>query len=145
MSTGERIVRLYAKGAPVGALHGRAVAFPDDGERWAAAWAVGAADGGFRLTVQGTVDTLTAPGTVRAPALVRPDASPSSVWRLQQVTPRGMVTVASAGELRSGTYVLTRGGFALGRDLFEEPGPDPKPVVIRTDDRAPHWTVELLN
>ncbi|GGY79428.1 RICIN domain-containing protein [Streptomyces omiyaensis] len=143
MSEHDRIVRLYAKGAPVGVHEGRLAAFPDDG-RHTAEWAVGAADGGFRLTVKGTEDSVTAPGTDRAPALVRPDASPASVWRLHRVTPDGAEPVRSLAGLTTGTYVLTHNGLALGRDLFEDRSPDPKPVVVRTDDREPHWTVEVL-
>ncbi|GGR15523.1 hypothetical protein [Streptomyces roseolus] len=143
MSEHDRIVKLYAKGAPVGVLDGRLVAFPVDEHR-TAEWALGEADGGFRLTVKGTEDRVTAPGTDRAPVLVRPDDSPASVLRLQRVTPEGAVTVTGLATLVTGTYVLSRGGLALGRDLFEDPSPAPKPIVIRTDDRAPHWTVEVL-
>ncbi|MFH9738055.1 hypothetical protein ACH4MA_10195 [Streptomyces roseolus] len=143
MSEHDRIVKLYAKGAPVGVLDGRLVAFPVDEHR-TAEWALGEADGGFRLTVKGTEDRVTAPGTDRAPVLVRPDDSPASVFRLQRVTPEGTVTVTGLATLATGTYVLSRGGLALGRDLFEDPSPAPKPIVIRTDDRAPHWTVEVL-
>ncbi|MFD6345816.1 hypothetical protein ACFWF9_13970 [Streptomyces roseolus] len=143
MSEHDRIVKLYAKGAPVGVLDGRLVAFPVDEHR-TAEWALGEADGGFRLTVKGTEDRVTAPGTDRTPVLVRPDDSPASVFRLQRVTPEGAVTVTGLATLATGTYVLSRGGLALGRDLFEDPSPAPKPIVIRTDDRAPHWTVEVL-
>ncbi|MFJ6522655.1 hypothetical protein ACIQJ4_30910 [Streptomyces filamentosus] len=143
MSEQDRIVRLYAKGAPVGVHDGGLAGFPGEGHR-AAEWAVGEADGGFRLTVKGTEDTVTAPGTDRARALVRPDGSPASVWRLQRVTPEGLTAVDALADLRTGTYVITQNGLALGRDLFEEPSPAPKPVVIRTDDREPHWTVEVL-
>ncbi|MEU2544668.1 hypothetical protein ABZ618_04390 [Streptomyces roseolus] len=143
MSEHDRIVKLYAKGAPVGVLDGRLVAFPVDEHR-TAEWALGGADGGFRLTVKGTEDRVTAPGTDRAPALVRPDDSPASVFRLQRVTPEGAVTVTDPATLDTGTYVLSRNGLALGRDLFEDPSPAPKPIVLRTDDRAPHWTVEVL-
>ncbi|MFI8252683.1 hypothetical protein [Streptomyces filamentosus] len=66
------------------------------------------------------------------------------MWRLQRVTPEGLTAVGSPADLRTGTYVITQNGLALGRDLFEEPSPAPKPVVIRTDDREPHWTVEVL-
>ncbi|MFE9041197.1 hypothetical protein ACFY9F_03080 [Streptomyces sp. NPDC012421] len=144
MSEHDRIVKLYAKGAPVGVHEGRLVGFPADRTR-TAEWAVGAADGGgFRLTVKGTEDSVTAPGTDRAQALVRPDSGPASVWRLQRITPDGVTTVTDLTALGTGTYVITQNGLALGRDLFEEPTPTPKPVVIRTDDREPHWTVEVL-
>ncbi|MER5739360.1 MULTISPECIES: hypothetical protein [unclassified Streptomyces] len=143
MSEHDRIVRLYAKGAPVGVHEGRLAGFPDEEHR-AAEWALGAVDGGYRLTVKGTEDTVTAPGTDRAQALVRPDASPASVWHLQRVTPDGITPVRSLATLTTGTYVITQNGLALGRDLFEDRSPTPKPVVIRTDDREPHWTVEVL-
>ncbi|MFF5501940.1 hypothetical protein [Streptomyces roseolus] len=143
MSEHDRIVKLYAKGAPVGVLDGRLVAFLVDEHR-TAEWALGEADGGFRLTVKGTEDRVTAPGTDRTPALVRPDDSPASVFRLQRVTPEGPATVTDPATLVTGTYVLSRNGLALGRDLFEDPSPTPKPIVLRTDDRAPHWTVEIL-
>ncbi|MFF9145537.1 hypothetical protein ACF1BN_11845 [Streptomyces sp. NPDC014861] len=143
MSEHDRIVRLYAKGAPVGVHEGTLVGFPAERHR-TAEWAVGAADGGFRLTVKGTEDRVTAPGTDRSPALVRPDDTPASVWRLQRITPDGVTTVTDLAALGTGTYVITQNGLALGRDLFEEPTPAPRPVVIRTDDREPHWTVEVL-
>ncbi|GHJ93717.1 hypothetical protein SNE510_32360 [Streptomyces sp. NE5-10] len=144
MSEHDRIVKLYAKGAPVGVHEGRLVGFPVDEHR-SAEWALGEADGGgYRLTVKGTEDTVTAPGTDRAQALVRPDATPASVWRLHRVTPDGITPVRSLTTLTTGTYVITQNGLALGRDLFEDRSPDPKPVVIRTDDREPHWTVEVL-
>ncbi|MFI8365581.1 hypothetical protein [Streptomyces sp. NPDC085466] len=144
MSEHDRIVKLYAKGAPVGVHEGRLVGFPADRNR-TAEWAVGAADGGgFRLTVKGTEDSVTAPGTDRAQALVRPDSGPASVWRLQRITPDGVTTVTDLAALGTGTYVITQNGLALGRGLFEEPTLTPKPVVIRTDDREPHWTVEVL-
>ncbi len=144
MSEQDRIVRLYAKGAPVGVHEGRLVGFPADDHR-TAEWAVGEADGGFRLTVKGTEDTVTAAGTDRAPVLVRPDTGPASVWRLQRVTPEGVTTITTAAALRTGTYVITQHCFPLGRDLFEPPTPTPRPIVTRTDDRTPHWTVELLS
>ncbi|WP_031014441.1 I66 family serine proteinase inhibitor [Streptomyces sp. NRRL F-5727] len=143
MSEQDRIVRLYAKGAPVGVHEGRLVGFLVDEHR-TAEWAVGEADGGFRLTVKGTEDTLTAAGTDRAPVLVRPDDTPASVWRLQRVTPEGVATVTTLDALGTGTYVITQHGLPLGRDLFEDRSLAPKPVVTRTDDRAPHWTVEVL-
>ncbi|GHB04109.1 hypothetical protein ACIQRS_28430 [Streptomyces termitum] len=143
MPENDRIVKLYAKGAPVGVLDGRAVCLSGDGRR-AAEWALSPADGGFRLTVKGTEDTLTAPGTDRAPVLVRPDTGPASVWRLQHVTPAGLGTVTDPAALRTGTYVLTQNALPLGRDLFESPAAAPHPIVIRTDDRTPHWTVEIL-
>ncbi|MFF2780073.1 hypothetical protein ACFVU3_34860 [Streptomyces sp. NPDC058052] len=143
MSEHDRIVRLYAKGVPVGVHEGRLVGFPADGHR-TAEWALGRADGGFRLTVKGTEDSVTAPGSDRAPALVRPDDSPASVWRLQRVTPEGTIPVTELAGLGTGTYVITQNGLALGRDLFEDPAATPRPIVIRTDDRAPHWTVEVL-
>ncbi|WP_282691952.1 hypothetical protein [Streptomyces sp. CC208A] len=143
MSEHDRIVKLYAKGIPVGVHEGKLVGFPADGHR-TAEWAVGPADGGFRLTVKGTEDTLTAPGTTRAQAEVRPDTTPASVWRLQRVTPEGLAAVDSPTALRTGTHVITQNGLALGRDLFEDPSPAPKPIVIRTDDREPHWFLEVL-
>ncbi|MFE5793041.1 hypothetical protein ACFQ8C_10760 [Streptomyces sp. NPDC056503] len=143
MSEHDRIVRLYAKGAPVGVHDGRLVGFLVDEHR-TAEWAVGTADDGFRLTVKGTEDRVTAPGTERSPALVRPDDSPASVWRLQRVTPAGVTTVTNLADLGTGTYVITQNGLALGRDLFEDRSLAPKPVVVRTDDREPHWTVEVL-
>lgn len=143
MSEQDRIVKLYAKGAPVGVLDGRLVGFLVDEHR-TAEWAVGEADGGFRLTVKGTEDRVTASGTDRSPALVRPDDSAASVWRLQRVTPDGTATVTDLAALGTGTYVISQNGLALGRDLFEDPSPAPKPIVVRTDDRAPHWTLEIL-
>ncbi|MFI8323188.1 I66 family serine proteinase inhibitor [Streptomyces sp. NPDC085529] len=143
MSEQDRIVRLYAKGAPVGVHEGRLVGFLVDEHR-TAEWAVAEADGGFRLTVKGTEDTLTAAGTDRAPVLVRPDDTPASVWRLQRVTPEGVATISGLDALGTGTYVITQHGLPLGRDLFEDRSLAPKPVVTRTDDRAPHWTVEVL-
>ncbi|MFE2560192.1 hypothetical protein ACFXGT_30070 [Streptomyces sp. NPDC059352] len=138
-----KVVRLYAKGAPVGVLDGRLVGLLVQQEQ-AAEWAVGPAGEGFRFTVKGTEDTIVSEGSDRAPAAVRPDESPASVWRLQRVAEDGITTITALDELRDGVYVIDQNGLALGRDLFEDRSPLPKRVVVRTDDRDPHWRVEVL-
>ncbi|MFB7515372.1 hypothetical protein [Streptomyces sp. NPDC056144] len=150
MSDIVKVVKLYAKGAPVGVLDGRVVGLLTHREQ-AVEWAVGEADGGFRFTAKGTEDTIvaeTAPlseGTGRAPVAVRPDDSPASVWRLQRVEPDGGVrTIAGLDDLDAGLYVIDQNGLPLGRDLFEDRSLLPKPVVLRTDEREPQWRVEIL-
>ncbi|MFF5428312.1 MULTISPECIES: hypothetical protein [unclassified Streptomyces] len=144
MSDAAKVVKLYAKGAPVGVLDGGLVALPAPGER-AAEWSVSLTDGGFRFALKGTDEVVTAAGTDRAPATVRPDTTEASVWRLQYVDAEGTTTLTSLADLRDGTYVIDRRGLALGRDLFEPRTPGPKPVVVRTDDRTPFWRVEILD
>ncbi|MGW0120674.1 hypothetical protein [Streptomyces sp. NPDC003327] len=146
MSDTDRIVKLYAKGAPVGLLNGGLVALLVEREL-AAEWAVSQEPGGFRFTVKGTEDVIAADGTERAPVAVRPDDSPASVWRLQRVDGTGapaLATVDSLADLRTGTYVIDQHGLPLGRDLFEDRSLTPKPVLVRTDDRDPLWEVEVL-
>ncbi|MEU7068828.1 hypothetical protein AB0B30_01670 [Streptomyces narbonensis] len=143
MSDIVKVVRLYAKEAPVGVLDGRMVGLLAQPEQYAE-WAVSPEGGGFRLTVKGTEETVVAEGVERAPVAVRPDDSPASVWRLQRVTEEGVRTVAGLDELRDGFYVIDQNGFALGRDLFEDRSQLPKRVFVRTDDRDPQWRIEVL-
>ncbi|MFJ5834905.1 hypothetical protein [Streptomyces sp. NPDC093089] len=143
MSDTGKVVRLYAKGAPVGVEGGVLVGFPADRGR-AGEWLVTREADGFRFTAKGTEETIAAEGTGRAPAAVRPDASPASVWRIQRLDADGATTVISLADLRTGTYVIDQHGLPLGRDLFEDRSPLPKPVLVRTDDRDPRWTIEVL-
>ncbi|MER6097255.1 hypothetical protein ABT154_15640 [Streptomyces sp. NPDC001728] len=144
MPNAGKIVKLYAKGAPVGVEDGALVGFLVDPAR-AAEWLVTREDQGFRLTAKGTEDTVVAEGTDRAPAAVRPDESPASVWRLQRVDADGATTVTSLADLRDGTYLIDRNGLALGRDLFEDRSLLPKRVFVRTDDREPFWRIEVID
>ncbi|WP_306327131.1 hypothetical protein [Streptomyces venezuelae] len=144
MPNAGKVVKLYAKGAPVGVLDGAMVGFLTDPAQ-AGEWLVTREDEGFRLTAKGTEETVTAEGPERAPVAVRPDDSAASVWRLQRVGRDGdTTTVTSLADLRDGTYVIDQNGLALGRDLFEDRSPLPKRVFVRTDDRDPQWTVEVL-
>ncbi|MEU5216324.1 hypothetical protein AB0G79_08980 [Streptomyces sp. NPDC020807] len=144
MSDVVKVVKLYAKGAPVGVLDGRLVGLLAHPEQ-AAEWAVSPEGDGFRFTVKGTEDTIVAEGAERAPAAVRPDASPASLWRLQRAEPDGGVrTVTGLDDLDAGLYVIDQNGLPLGRDLFEDRSSLPKPVVLRTDEREPQWRVEIL-
>ncbi|MFD7959997.1 hypothetical protein ACFV5J_04215 [Streptomyces zaomyceticus] len=143
MSNVGKVVRLYAKGAPVGVEDGALVGFLVDPAR-AGEWLVTREDGGFRITAKGTEETIASNGTDRAPAAVRPDDSPASVWRLQRVDEDGTSTLTSLADLRDGSYVIDQNGLALGRDLFEDRSMLPKRVFVRTDDRDPQWTVEVL-
>ncbi|WP_435970424.1 hypothetical protein [Streptomyces sp. Qhu_M48] len=143
MAHAGKVVKLYAKGAPVGVEDGALVGFLADPEQ-AGEWLVTRADDGFRLTAKGTEETIASAGTGRAPAVVRPDDSPASVWRLQRVDGEGSTTVTSLADLRDGTYVIDQNGLALGRDLFEDRSLLPKRVFVRTDDRDPQWTIEVL-
>ncbi|MEX0170920.1 hypothetical protein [Streptomyces sp. LMG1-1-1.1] len=144
MSDTGKVVRLYAKGAPVGVEDGVLVGFLTDQGR-AGEWLVTREAGGFRFTAKGTEETIASQGTDRAPAVVRPDASPASVWRIQHLAADGATTVTSLTDLRTGDYVIDQRGLPLGRDLFEDRSALPKPVLVRTDDRDPHWTIELLD
>ncbi|MEU3693779.1 hypothetical protein [Streptomyces narbonensis] len=143
MSDIVKVVRLYAKEAPVGVLDGRMVALLTQPEQYAE-WALSPEGDGFRITVKGTEETVVAEGGERAPVAVRPDDSPASVWRLQRVTEDGVRTVAGLDDLRDGVYVIDQNGFALGRDLFEDRSLLPKRVFVRTDDRDPQWRIEVL-
>ncbi|MFI6420885.1 hypothetical protein ACIBG6_26195 [Streptomyces sp. NPDC050842] len=138
-----KVVKLYAKEAPVGVLDGHLVGLLVERQQ-AAEWAVSPAGGGFRFTVKGTEDTVVAEGSERAPVAVRPDDSPASVWRLQHVTEDGVTTVTRLDEVRDGVYAIDQNGFALGRDLFEDRSLLPKRVFARTDDRDPQWRIEVL-
>ncbi|MDV9190055.1 hypothetical protein R6L23_17875 [Streptomyces sp. SR27] len=144
MPNAGKAVKLYAKGAPVGVEDGAVVGFLVEPAR-AAEWLVTREDQGFRLTAKGTEDTVVAEGTDRAPAVVRPDDSPASVWRLQRVDADGATTVTSLADLRDGTYLIDRNGLALGRDLFEDRSLLPKRVFVRTDDREPFWRIEVID
>ncbi|MFE5947701.1 hypothetical protein [Streptomyces sp. NPDC056480] len=147
MSNAGKVVKLYAKGAPVGVEDGAVVGFLVDPTR-AGEWLITRADGGFRLTAKGTEETIASEGTERAPVVARPDDSPASVWRLQHVEDDGdtlaLTTLTSLADLRDGTYVIDQNGLALGRDLFEDRSLLPKRVFIRTDDRDPQWRIEVL-
>ncbi|KQX53194.1 MULTISPECIES: hypothetical protein [unclassified Streptomyces] len=144
MPNAGKVVKLYAKGAPVGIEDGALVGFLVD-PAGAVEWLVTREDQGFRLTAKGTQDTVVAEGTDRAPAVVRPDGSPASVWRLQRVDADGTTTITSLADLRDGTYLIDRNGLALGRDLFEDRSLLPKRVYVRTDDREPLWRIEVLD
>ncbi|WP_329623829.1 hypothetical protein OG357_28280 [Streptomyces sp. NBC_01255] len=143
MSDIVKVVKLYAKEAPVGVLDGHLVGLLIERQH-AAEWAVSPEDGGFRFTVKGTEDTVVAEGGERAPVVVRPDDSPASVWRLQRVDEDGATTVTRLDDLRDGIYAIDQNGFALGRDLFEDRSLLPKRVFARTDDRDPQWRIEVL-
>ncbi|WP_406057868.1 hypothetical protein OG462_14590 [Streptomyces sp. NBC_01077] len=147
MSNVGKVVRLYAKGAPVGVEDGALVGFLVDQTR-AGEWLVTREGEGFRLTAKGTEETIASEGAERAPVAVRPDDSPASVWRFQHVEGDGdtitLTTITSLAELRDGTYVIDQNGLALGRDLFEDRSLLPKRVYIRTDDRDPQWRIEVL-
>ncbi|ALO07913.1 hypothetical protein AQF52_2318 [Streptomyces venezuelae] len=145
MSDIVKVVRLYAKEAPVGVLDGRMVGLLEQREQaHQVEWAVSPEGDGFRLTVKGTEETVVAESGERAPVAVRPDDSPASVWRLQRVTEDGVATVLRLDDLRDGVYVIDQNGFALGRDLFEDRSQLPKRVFARTDDRDPQWRIEVL-
>ncbi|MFD3530787.1 hypothetical protein [Streptomyces sp. NPDC058664] len=139
-----KVVKLYVKGAPLGVEDGVPVGFLVDRER-APEWLISHEAGGFRLTAKGTEETIASEGTERAPAVVRPDDSPASVWRLQRVDGDGVTTITSLADLRDGTYVIDQNGLALGRDLFEDRSLLPKRVFVRTDDRDPQWRIEVLD
>ncbi|MFF3836727.1 hypothetical protein [Streptomyces sp. NPDC001930] len=147
MSNAGKVVKLYAKGAPVGVEDGAVVGFLVDPTR-AGEWLITRADGGFRLTAKGTEETIASEGTERAPVVARPDDSPASVWRLQRVEDDGdtlaLTTLTSLADLRDGTYVIDQNGLVLGRDLFEDRSLLPKRVFVRTDDRDPQWRIEVL-
>ncbi|MFE0647521.1 I66 family serine proteinase inhibitor [Streptomyces sp. NPDC059534] len=143
MSDIGKVVKLYAKGAPVGVEGGALVGFLVDQGR-AGEWLVTRAHEGFRFTSKGTEETIASASTDRAPVVVRPDDSAASVWRIQHVTDDGTTTVTSLADLRTGTYVIDQQGLALGRDLFEDRSLLPKRVFVRTDDRDPQWTIEVL-
>ncbi|APE21256.1 MULTISPECIES: hypothetical protein [Streptomyces] len=144
MPNAGKVVKLYAKEAPVGVLDGALVGFLTDPAQ-AGEWLVTRQDEGFRLTAKGTEETVTAEGPERAPVAVRPDDSPASVWRLQRVGRDGdTTTITSLADLRDGTYVIDQNGLALGRDLFEDRSLLPKRIFVRTDDRDPQWRIEVL-
>ncbi|MFF5917237.1 hypothetical protein ACFY8C_02650 [Streptomyces flavochromogenes] len=147
MSNAGKVVKLYAKGAPVGVEDGAVVGFLVDPTR-AGEWLITRDAEGFRFTAKGTEETITAEGTERAPVVARPDESPASVWRLQRVEDDGgtlaLTTLTSLADLRDGTYVIDQNGLALGRDLFEDRSPLPKRIFVRTDDRDPQWRIEVL-
>lgn len=147
MSHAGKVVKLYAKEAPVGVEDGAVVGFLVDPTR-AGEWLITRHDEGFRLTAKGTEETITSEGTERAPVVARPDDSPASVWRLQRVEGDGttiaLTTVTSIADLRDGTYVIDQNGLALGRDLFEDRSLLPKRIFVRTDDRDPQWRIEVL-
>ncbi|MCX5225890.1 hypothetical protein [Streptomyces sp. NBC_00233] len=147
MSNVGKVVKLYAKGAPVGVEDGAVVGFLADPTR-AGEWLITRAEEGFRLTAKGTEETIASEGTERAPVVARPDDSPASVWRLQRVEDDGdtlaLTTLTSLADLRDGTYVIDQNGLALGRDLFEDRSLLPKRIFVRTDDRDPQWRIEVL-
>ncbi|MEU2114496.1 hypothetical protein ABZ567_02295 [Streptomyces sp. NPDC016459] len=141
-----KVVKLYVKGAPVGVEDGTLVGFLAEPDRARAPeWLLTPEGGGFRLTAKGTEETVVSEGTERTPVAVRSDDSPASVWRLQRVDGDGAKTITSAADLRSGTYAIDQNGLALGRDLFEDLSSLPKRVFVRTDDRDPQWTIEVLD
>ncbi|MFD3998083.1 hypothetical protein [Streptomyces sp. NPDC058583] len=147
MSNAGKVVKLYAKGAPVGVEDGAVVGFLVDPTR-AGEWLITRDDEGFRLTAKGTEETIASEGPERAPVVARPDESPASVWRLQRVEGDGdtitLTTITSIADLRDGTYVIDQNGLALGRDLFEDRSLLPKRIFVRTDDRDPQWRIEVL-
>ncbi|MCB8907566.1 MULTISPECIES: hypothetical protein [unclassified Streptomyces] len=147
MSNAGKVVKLYAKGAPVGVEDGAVVGFLVDPTR-AGEWLITRDGEGFRLTAKGTEETIASEGTERAPVVARPDDSPASVWRLQRVEGDGdtiaLTTITSLADLRDGTYVIDQNGLALGRDLFEDRSLLPKRIFVRTDDRDPQWRIEVL-
>ncbi|MFB6527182.1 MULTISPECIES: hypothetical protein [unclassified Streptomyces] len=149
MSNVGKVVKLYAKGAPVGVEDGAVVGYLADPTR-AGEWLITRDDEGFRLTAKGTEETIASEGTERAPVVARPDDSPASVWRLQRVEGDGdggtvaLTTLTSLADLRDGTYVIDQNGLALGRDLFEDRSLLPKRIFVRTDDRDPQWRIEVL-
>ncbi|MET9541966.1 hypothetical protein ABZY16_31430 [Streptomyces sp. NPDC006553] len=147
MSNVGKVVKLYAKGAPVGVEDGAVVGFLADPTR-AGEWLITRAEEGFRLTAKGTEETIASEGTERAPVVARPDDSPASVWRLQRVEDDGdtlaLTTLTSLADLRDGTHVIDQNGLALGRDLFEDRSLLPKRIFVRTDDRDPQWRIEVL-
>ncbi len=144
MSDTGKVVKLYAKGAPVGVEDGALVGFLVD-QGHSAEWVVTREGQGFRFTAKGTEETIVAEGTDRAPVGVRGDDSPASVWRIQRVDDDGTATVTSLADLRTGTYTIDQQGLALGRDLFEDRSLLPKRIFVRTDDRDPQWTIEVLD
>ncbi|MDX2558556.1 hypothetical protein PV371_02660 [Streptomyces sp. TX20-6-3] len=147
MSNAGKVVKLYAKGAPVGVEDGAVLGFLVDPTR-AGEWLITRDDEGFRLTAKGTEESIASEGTERAPVVARPDDSPASVWRLQRVEDDGdtfvLTTLTSLADLRDGTYVIDQNGLALGRDLFEDRSLLPKRIFVRTDDRDPQWRIEVL-
>ncbi|MFE4310630.1 hypothetical protein [Streptomyces sp. NPDC056891] len=147
MSNAGKVVKLYAKGAPVGVEDGAVVGFLVDPTR-AGEWLITRDGEGFRLTAKGTEETIASEGTERAPVVARPDDSPASVWRVQRVEGDGdtiaLTTITSLADLRDGTYVIDQNGLALGRDLFEDRSLLPKRIFVRTDDRDPQWRIEVL-
>lgn len=155
MSNAGKVVKLYAKGAPVGVEDGAVVGYLADPTR-AGEWLITRDDEGFRLTAKGTEETIASEGTERAPVVARPDDSPASVWRLQRVEGDegdegdgdggavALTTLTSLADLRDGTYVIDQNGLALGRDLFEDRSLLPKRIFVRTDDRDPQWRIEVL-
>ncbi|MEV7375471.1 hypothetical protein AB0O51_31840 [Streptomyces sp. NPDC090301] len=151
MSNAGKVVKLYAKGAPVGVEDGAVVGHLVDPTR-AGEWLITRDDEGFRLTAKGTEETIASEGTERAPVVARPDDSPASVWRLQRVEGDGdgdgdtvaLTTLTSLADLRDGMYVIDQNGLALGRDLFEDRSLLPKRIFVRTDDRDPQWRIEVL-
>ncbi|MFF0275223.1 hypothetical protein [Streptomyces sp. NPDC004330] len=150
MANAGKVVKLYAKGAPVGVEEGAVVGFLAE-PAGAGEWLVTREREGFRFTAKGTEETITAEGTERAPVVVRPDDSPASVWRLQRVDGGegaggavALTTITALADLRDGTYVIDQNGLALGRDLFEDRSLLPKRIFVRTDDRDPQWRIEVL-
>ncbi|MFJ2933509.1 hypothetical protein ACIO8G_12115 [Streptomyces sp. NPDC087219] len=147
MSNAGKVVKLYAKGAPVGVEDGAVFGFLVEPTR-AGEWLITRDDEGFRLTAKGTEESIASEGTERAPVVARPDDSPASVWRLQRVEDDGdtlaLTTLTSLADLRDGTYVIDQNGLALGRDLFEDRSLLPKRIFVRTDDRDPQWRIEVL-
>lgn len=75
MPNAGKVVKLYAKEAPVGVLDGALVGFLTDPAQ-AGEWLVTRQDEGFRLTAKGTEETVTAEGPERAPVAVRPTTPP---------------------------------------------------------------------
>ncbi|MBX9425573.1 MULTISPECIES: hypothetical protein [Streptomyces] len=146
MPNAGKVVKLYVKGAPVGVEDGALVGFVAESDRARSPeWLITREADGFRLTAKGTEETVASDGTERAPVAVRRDDSPASVWRLQRADADGATTITSLADLRSGTYTIDQNGLALGRDLFEDRSSLPKRVFVRTDDRDPQWTIEVLD